>query len=110
MRRARVQDLAERDSARFGDVSQAAALDALTRNETVDVSFGEDTGPGYYAAVDDLGLLREVGWVKFPTLQHLSWAAQWLAYARRLRQKLEKPALVVGVFQEQVRGYFDVNH
>lgn len=73
-------------------------------DRSVKVSFSEDTGPGYFAAVDDLGRLQEVGWIKFPTLQHLSWAAQWLSYAESLRGQLadEDQALVVPVFEDKV--------
>ena len=80
---------------------------AARSDKAVAVSFSEDTGPGYFAAVDELGRLQEVGWIKFPTLQHLSWAAQWLSYAKSLRGQLAEQgqALVVPVFEDKVSLY-----
>ena len=47
--------------------------------------------------------LQEVGWVKFPSLQHLSWAAQWLQYQEDLSKRLqEKDTLVVPIFENEV--------
>lgn len=69
----------------------------------VRVAFGDDFGPGYFAAVDELGRLQEVGWIKLPSLQHLSWAGQWLSYASKLRESLKAPALELPVFDKQVR-------
>jgi len=48
--------------------------------------------------------VQEVGWVKFPSLQHLSWAAQWLEYRQGLSRRLEedKDTLVVPIFEDEV--------
>ena len=41
--------------------------------------------------------------MKFPSLQHLSWAAQWLQYQGDLSQRLqEKDTLVVPIFENEV--------
>lgn len=68
------------------------------------MSFQEETGPGYFAAVDAEGKLQQTGWLRFPTLQYLSWAAQWLKYRQDLQAKLEQDALVIPVFESQVAG------
>lgn len=66
------------------------------------IAFGEESGPGYFAAVDGQGRLQQTGWIKFPTLQYVSWAAQWLEYQQNLETKLEWEALVVPIFESQV--------
>ena len=54
--------------------------------------------------MDERLALAEVGWQKFPALMHLGWAAQWLLYEAELRANLSRPALVVPVFEEEVRA------
>eukprot|EP00887_Chlorella_sp_A99_P003150 scaffold9.g3150.t1 len=67
----------------------------------VTVDFGEEAGPGLFAGVDHRGRLVELGWQKFPSLQHLVWAAQWQDYLERLDARLEStPARVVPVLQD----------
>ena len=66
------------------------------------LSFTDEDRPGYFAAVNDNFELAEVGWLKFPKLMHIGWAAQWLQYEAELRTNLSQPALVVPVFKEQV--------
>ena len=46
--------------------------------------------------------LADLGWVTFPKLMHLGWAAQWLEYEGRLRANLSCPALEVPIFKEAV--------
>jgi hypothetical protein len=48
--------------------------------------------------------LAELGWIKFPKLMHLGWAAQWLQYEARLKANLSRAALEVPVFKEEVRS------
>ena len=48
--------------------------------------------------------LAEVGWLKFPKLMHMGWAGQWLLYEAELAANLSRPALVVPVFEDQVRS------
>lgn len=57
---------------------------------------------GNFAGIDERGRLVQVGWEVFPTLKHLAWEAQWLAFAAELRANLSRPALVVPVFESQV--------
>ena len=64
--------------------------------------FTEEVGPGYYAAIDHRGKLQELGWIRFPTLQHLSWAAQWLRYRQQLDKRLEEPAFEVPIIDNEV--------
>ena len=41
--------------------------------------------------------------MKFPSLQHLSWAAQWLQYQEGLSKRLqEEDTLVVPIFEDEV--------
>lgn len=77
---------------------------ALAGAEGADVSlaFSEEDRPGYFAAVDGHRALAEVGWLRFPKLMHMGWAAQWLLYEADLRANLSRPALVVPVFEDQV--------
>eukprot|EP00884_Botryococcus_braunii_P002886 jgi/Botrbrau1/12599/Bobra.0169s0127.1 len=74
--------------------------DALSRGP-VTVNYTVPDGGGFWAAVDEQGLLQQVGWEKFPTLMHLAWAAQWFEYTTELQNNLTKPALVVPVFRHQ---------
>ena len=69
------------------------------------MAFEERVGPGYLAAVDASNRLQQVGWQqRTPSLMPLAWAAQWLHYASDLKRRLAAPALVVPVFEQQVRG------
>lgn len=70
--------------------------------EGVEVSFQDESGPGYFAAVDAEGKLQQTGWMKAPSLQYLSWAAQWLKYTQGLQTRLAQEALVIPVFESQV--------
>ena len=74
----------------------------LATGKKVTLSFTDEDRPGYFAAVNDNFELAEVGWLKFPKLMHIGWAAQWLQYEAELRTNLSEPALVVPVFEEQV--------
>jgi len=53
---------------------------------------------GFFAGIDEVGLLQEIGWPKFASLQTLSWAGQWFDYYKQLRANLTAPALVLPVF------------
>ena len=66
--------------------------------------FDQELGPGYFAAVDGEGNLQEVGWVKIPSLQTLSWAAQWLEYRKGLQKQLSGDAFVVPIFESEVHS------
>ncbi len=66
------------------------------------LSFADEDRPGYFAAVNENLELAEMGWLKFPKLMHIGWAAQWLQYETELRANLSRPALVVPIFREQV--------
>ena len=46
--------------------------------------------------------MLQVGWIKFPSLMHLAWAAQWLQYDRELRANLTRPAHIITVFDDAV--------
>lgn len=74
--------------------------------EEVTLSFADEDRPGYFAIVNADMELAELGWIKFPKLMHLGWAAQWLQYEARLKANLSRPALEVPVFKEEVRPYF----
>lgn len=67
------------------------------------MSITDEERPGYFAAVNEKQELAEVGWLKFPKLMHIGWAAQWLQYEAKLRANLSRPALVVPIFDEEVR-------
>ena len=54
--------------------------------------------------MDGQSRLAEVGWLKFPKLMHMGWAAQWLLYEAELRTNLSRSALIVPVFEDQVRN------
>ena len=71
--------------------------------EEVTLSFADEDRPGYFAIVNADMELAELGWIKFPKLMHLGWAAHWLQYEARLKANLSRPALEVPVFKEEVR-------
>jgi len=52
--------------------------------------------------------LAELGWIKFPKLMHLGWAAQWLQYEARLKANLSRPAMEVPIFKEAVSHKFPI--
>ena len=54
------------------------ALSAEEGGDEVTLAFSEEDRPGYLAAVDARMALAEVGWLKFPKLMHMGWAAQRL--------------------------------
>jgi len=68
----------------------------------VTLSFKDEERPGYFAIVNKDMKLAELGWIKFPKLMHLGWAAQWLKYEARLKANLSRPALEVPIFKEAV--------
>jgi hypothetical protein len=47
-------------------------------------------------------LLFELGWEKLPTLQFLSWQAQWTDFYRTVRANLSLPALTIPVFNNSL--------
>ena len=67
----------------------------------VTIAFEDEDRPGYFAIINADMDLAELGWIKFPKLMHLGWAAQWLQYEARLKANLTRPALEVPVFKEQ---------
>ena len=72
----------------------------------VTLSFKDEERPGYFAIVNEDMKLAELGWIKFPKLMHLGWAAQWLQYEARLKANLSHPAMEVPIFKEAVRHKF----
>lgn len=66
--------------------------------QVVAINYTNAVVSGFFAGIDELGLLQEIGWPKFASLQTLSWAGQWFDYYRQLRANLSAPALVVPVF------------
>ena len=68
----------------------------------ITLSFAEEDRPGYFAIINADMELAELGWVTFPKLMHLGWAAQWLEYEGRLKANLSRPALEVPIFKNQV--------
>lgn len=79
---------------------------AAAEGRSLKASFTEESGPGYYLGVDHKFRLQELGWIRFPTLQHLSWAAQWLKYRENLDHlldKAERNAEIVSVYTDEVR-------
>ena len=68
----------------------------------VTLSFSEEDRPGYFAIINADMELAELGWVTFPKLMHLGWAAHWLEYEGRLKANLSRPALEVPIFKEKV--------
>lgn len=78
--------------------SLLAALTAASN-----VTYVETQVSGWFFGVDGNGALAELGWLKFATLQFMSWAAQWSAiYAPALQANLTRPALVVPVFNDSL--------
>jgi hypothetical protein len=72
---------------------------ALQAGSRVDVALAARPGAALHAGVDAGGRLVEVGWLKFPSLLHVVWAAQWQDYLEALQRRLDaQPALVVPVF------------
>ena len=67
----------------------------------VTIAFEDEDRPGYFAIINADMELAELGWIKFPKLMHLGWAAQWLQYEARLKANLTRPALEVPIFKEQ---------
>jgi hypothetical protein len=57
--------------------------------------------PLSFLAVSSEGRLQEAGWMKQPRAMHLGWAAQWLGYEGRLRERLARLAVVVPVFADE---------
>ena len=99
MRRAEQQALAEGTAlctAHGPDYVQ----DVFTGAE-VTIAFEDEDRPGYFAVINADMELAELGWIKFPKLMHLGWAAQWLQYEARLKANLTRPALEVPIFKEQ---------
>ena len=86
------------------------AQNALAAGQTVNISFDEQVGPGYYAAVDTDNRLQQVGWQREPSLMHLAWAAQWLQYRANLSTRLDSPALVIPIFEQKVRCEAAMQH
>ncbi|KAK9805085.1 hypothetical protein WJX73_003188 [Symbiochloris irregularis] len=83
--------------------------DALALGLPVKVRFSEQETPGYYAAIDEENRLQQVGWVREASIMPLAWAAQWLHYAQQLKRRLQAPALIVPVFEQQVmQGYHGI--
>lgn len=77
--------------------------DGLAAGLPVSIQFLEQAGPGYFAAVDTDNRLQQLGWQREPTLMHLAWAGQWLHYTAGLKRRLAEPALVLPIFEKQVR-------
>uniref|UniRef100_A0A4W3HJL8 Si:dkey-256h2.1 n=1 Tax=Callorhinchus milii TaxID=7868 RepID=A0A4W3HJL8_CALMI len=44
--------------------------------------------------------LSEMGWFLYPTFKFMVWQAQWFNYMRGLDDKLQRPAIIVNVFNE----------
>lgn len=62
-------------------------------------------GPGAFFGINSQGQLISLGWAMLPTLQHISWQAQWQVYLEHLRKKLDAPALSLGVFKKAVSRF-----
>lgn len=59
--------------------------------------FVEQTAPGFFVGIDEVGQLFELGWLKLATARFLSWEGQWREYYAELRANLTRAALVVPV-------------
>ena len=56
---------------------------------------------GYYVGIDHRGLLQELGWQKPPTLQLVTWGAQFLEWHAKLDARLaSRAALVVPILSD----------
>eukprot|EP00041_Stephanoeca_diplocostata_P019331 m.414820 g.414820 ORF g.414820 m.414820 type:complete len:630 (-) comp21275_c1_seq2:3608-5497(-) len=76
----------------------AALADAIKQLGAGDLNatLGYDTvSPGYFVGIDARGMVAEVGWQKFATLEMLAWEADWLHYAASVQRRTAAPALVV---------------
>ena len=83
----------------------AALAAALAAGGEAVVAFAEEDGPGtVVAGVDAHSRLFEVGWLKFPSLLHVAYTAQWEEYLAALERRLARPALEVPVFERAVRA------
>jgi hypothetical protein len=85
------------------DVHAFGSVQAIASGQEITLEMTEEDRPGYFAAVNGRRELAEVGWLKFPKLMHIGWAAQWLHYEAELHANLSRPALVVPIFKEEVR-------
>ncbi len=79
-----------------------ACMQDVLAGVDVALSFAEEDRPGYFAIINADMELAELGWVTFPKLMHLGWAAQWLEYEGRLKANLSRPALEVPIFKNKV--------
>lgn len=71
---------------------------------SLNASFASTRREGAFAAIDEAGAIREVGWEKYATLAMLSWAAQYLDYTAALRSNLSKPHFRVPLFDQSFGG------
>lgn len=57
---------------------------------------------GLNFGIDKQGRLFEIGWLKFPTLHHAVWAAQWQSYLDTLHTTIQSSTMNVPIFIDGV--------
>ncbi|CAL8287985.1 unnamed protein product [Merluccius merluccius] len=81
---------------------EVSVAEALRLGQAVNVSFQNTPFPSPFIAVNQQGVLSEMGGFLYPTFNFLNWQAQWFEFSEGLRTKLLVPAQVVSVFDKVV--------
>ncbi|XP_030225246.1 uncharacterized protein si:dkey-256h2.1 isoform X1 [Gadus morhua] len=81
---------------------EASVIEALGLGQVVNVSFQGTPSPLIFIAIDQQGVLSEMGGFLYPSFSFLNWQAQWFEFSEDLRTRLLAPAQVVPVFDRVV--------
>ncbi|KAJ8320330.1 hypothetical protein KUTeg_001917 [Tegillarca granosa] len=65
------------------------------------ITFQNTPSENFFMAIDNNGILSEVGWFLFPSMKFLIWQSQWFDYRAELDQKLSESSKVVKIFENQ---------
>eukprot|EP00062_Callorhinchus_milii_P018978 gi/632973083/ref/XP_007902977.1/ PREDICTED: uncharacterized protein LOC103185996 [Callorhinchus milii] len=73
---------------------------AVRDDKQVNVVLQNTPSSTFFFGIDLEGKLSEMGWFLYPTFKFMVWQAQWFNYMRGLDDKLQRPAIIVNVFNE----------
>eukprot|EP00066_Takifugu_rubripes_P014169 XP_011603435.1 PREDICTED: uncharacterized protein LOC101063950 [Takifugu rubripes] len=79
---------------------EPSVVQALQSGHPVYVSFQITPSPNTFFAINQQGVLAEMGWFLYPSFSFVNWQAQWFDFYTELQTKLQMPAKVVPVFDK----------
>ncbi|XP_060756366.1 uncharacterized protein si:dkey-256h2.1 [Neoarius graeffei] len=77
---------------------EPAVAQALSSGKPVNVTFQVTPAPKLFIAIDQQGMLAEMGWFLYPTFRFIAWQAEWFNFNTDLLERVKHPAAVVPVF------------